>query len=394
MKARSRPPLWLIGAGLASLWWAAHAIAVWILLFTVMPVHEDVRLTYVAAKAGVRYGWSSIYDQSALRALSAAFPADQQRIDTLYTYLHPPLVAWLFAPLTAFDEPVAYAIWTLASVVALAFAWHLVGPYEGLAKATLLLVAIGLWPVLSTLYYGQPNLLVLACVGASWWLVKHDRLAAAGIALAAATFIKPQLIWLLPLAILCSGRVRVVAGWAIGCAGLALLTVLALGQDGLNSWLLALRSGQADPSHTVSTLIHLFGLGPLTISLWLVLGLASLFVAYRHRTDADTVFVAGMVGSTLVTFHFHELDYAVLILAGWLFLRASPPLWQRLWLIPGAGTLELTGLAIAVGGGWDVPFHAAVIVWTATWLAILVANGFATTRAALPAYELARTSSS
>lgn len=394
MKARSRPPLWLIGAGLASLWWAAHAIAVWILLFTVMPVHEDVRLTYVAAKAGVRYGWSRIYDQSTLHVLSAAFPPDQQRIDSLYTYLHPPLVAWLFAPLTAFDEPVAYAIWTLASVVALVFAWHLVAPYKGLAKATLLLVAIGLWPVLSTLYYGQPNLLVLACVAASWWLVKHDRLAAAGIALAAATFIKPQLIWLLPPAILCSGRVRVVASWAIGCAGLALLTVLALGQDGLNSWLFALRDGQADPSHTVSTLIHFFGLGPLTIALWLVLGLASLFVAYRQRTDAHTVFVAGMVGSTLVTFHFHELDYAVLILAGWLFLRASPPLWQRLWLIPGAGTLELTGLAIAVGGGWDAPFHAAVILWTATWLAILVANGFATTRAALPAYELARTSSS
>ena len=394
MKTWPRPPLWLVGTGIASLLAAAHAIAVWILLFMAMPVHEDVRLTYVAAQAGLRFGWSKIYDQATLRTLSVAFPPDQQRIDALYTYLHPPLVAWLFAPLTGFPEPVAYVLWTVLSLVALVFAWHLVAPYAGLAKASLLLLAIGLWPVLSTLYYGQPNLLVVGCVAASWWLNKNERPLAAGLVLALATFIKPQLVWLLPVTLVVSGRPRFVAGWAAGCAALAVASALALGREGLAGWISALQAGQADPSHTVNTLIHFFGLGPVTIAIWLVLGGAAVFVASTQKANADVVFVAGLLGTTLVAFHFHELDYVVLVLAAWFFLRASPPLWQRLWLLPGIAALELTGLGIAYGATWDIPSHAAVIVWAATWLAILVARSIAAMRAAPPAYELARTISS
>ena len=391
--SKRRPPLWLLAAGGVSLFAAAHAIAVWIYLYLAMPVHEDVRLTYVAAEAGLRYGWSSIYDEPTLRALSASFPPDQQRIDALYTYLHPPLVAWLFAPLTAFSEPLAYLAWTVISLVALVFTWHLVAPYLGVAKAALLLLAIGLWPVLSTFYYGQPNLLVLAGVAASWWLTKQNRPFLAGTMLALATFVKPQLMWLLPLAIVVSGRVAVVAGWAIGCAALGVVSAFALGPGGLSSWFHALQGGQADPSHTVNTLIHFFGVGPVTFALWLILGLAALFVAYRQREHLDTVFAAGLLGTTLVAFHFHELDYTVLILAAWFFLRTSPPIWQRLWLIPGLAAVELTGLGIAFGGAWDLPSHGLVIAWAASWLAILVSNQ-RRGGAGAPAYQLARTSNS
>src|ERR1700682_929492 len=108
---RRRPPLWLAAAAVASGWAALYSIGRWILLYSFAPVHEDVRMTYVAAEAGQRYGWSTIYDQAMLRSLSTGFPAGQRHIDALYTYLHPPLVAWVFAPLTAFPEPVAYALW-------------------------------------------------------------------------------------------------------------------------------------------------------------------------------------------------------------------------------------------------------------------------------------------
>jgi hypothetical protein len=384
VKGRPRPPWWLVAAAVGSAFAAAHAIAVWIFLFAMMPVHEDVRMTYVAAQAGLHYGWSRIYDQPTLRALSASFPTDQRTINDLYTYVHPPLVAWLFAPLTAFAEPVAYLVWTAVSVVALVLAWQIAAPYAaGLAKGSLLLLAVGVWPVLSAFYYGQPVMLVLACVAASWWLVKHDRPIAAGIALALATFLKPQVIWLLPVAILVSGRVRVVAGWAMGCGVLVALSAIALGSGGLASWVHALEAGQADPAHTVNTLIHFFGIGPLTVALWLILGVAALAVAYRQRQDVDAVYAVGLLGTALVAFHFHELDYTVLVLAAWLFLRGAPPLWQRLWLIPGALTMELLGLGTALGPGWDVPSHAAAIVWCASWLAILTGNSFVSRRSVL-----------
>jgi len=367
-----RRRLWLGAAALASSLAAAHAIAVWIFLFRVMPVHEDVRMTYVAAQAGLRYGWSTIYDQATLRGLSASFPAGQTTINDLYTYVHPPLVAWLFAPLTAFSEPLAYLVWTVVSLAALVLAWQLAAPFSaGLAKASLLLLAIGLWPVLSSFYYGQPVALVLACVAGSWWLVKRDRPLAAGAMLAAATFLKPQLVWMLPVALVVSGRTRVFLAWAAGCLVLGAASAIALGSAGINGWLHALQANQSDPAHTVNTLIHFFGVGPLTVALWLVFAAGALTVAYRRRQDADIVFTVGLLATALVAFHFHELDYSILVLASWFFLRSSPPLWQRLWLIPGIAALELLAVANFGGPAWDVPSHASVIVWSAAWLAIL-----------------------
>jgi hypothetical protein len=368
-----RPPLWLAAGAAGSLWAGAHAIAVWIFLFMSMPVHEDVRMIYVAAQAGLRFGWSTIYDQSTLRALSASFPPGQQRIDAVYTYVHPPLVAWLFAPLTSLSEPVAYLVWTLLSLAALVFAWQIAAPYSGIAKSALLLLALGLWPLVSGFYYGQPITLVIACVAGSWWLIRHERPLAAGVALAMATALKPQVVWMLPVVLLASGRIRVLAGWAAACVVMAALFALTLGATGISAWLNALQQNQADPAHTVNTLIHFFGFGPLTVLLWALFGVAAIAVAYRHKRDVDMVFTAGLVGTALVTFHFHELDYSVLVLAAWFFMRTAPPVWQRLWLLVGIAAVEALAVGTALGPAWDVPTHMAVIAWTASWLALIAA---------------------
>jgi hypothetical protein len=77
MKAR-RPPLWLAAAAVASFWAAVYTLGRWALLFAVGPIHQDTRFTYVASEAGVRYGWSKIYDQAILQALSSGFPGGAQ----------------------------------------------------------------------------------------------------------------------------------------------------------------------------------------------------------------------------------------------------------------------------------------------------------------------------
>src|SRR5712692_3023744 len=76
-----RPPLWLAAAAVAVAWAALYDIAVWVVLFVRQPVHPDFRIFYVAAEAGIRYGWSSIYDVSVLRSLSSSFPAGQNYIN-------------------------------------------------------------------------------------------------------------------------------------------------------------------------------------------------------------------------------------------------------------------------------------------------------------------------
>lgn len=134
---------------------------------------------------------------------------------------------------------------------------------------------------------------------------------------------------------------------------------MVLGPSGLASWTNALEQN-ATPTQTVSTLIHILGLGPLTVALWLIFGAGALFVAYTRRQDVDMVFAAGLIGTALVTFHFHELDYSVLILAAWFFLRTSPPIWQRVWLIAGIVFAELLAVGTAAGPSWDIPTHAAI----------------------------------
>jgi hypothetical protein len=375
---KRRPPLWLAVAAVASFWAAVDSIGRWILVYIFTPVHEDVRMIYVASEAGLRYGWSHIYDQSILRALSTSFPPDQRRIDNVDTYLHPPLVTWLFAPLTVFSEPVAYGLWTVVSAAALVFAWKLAAPYSGLAKASLLMLAIGLYSVLLVFYFGQPTILLMAAVAASWWFSQRDRKVAAGVALAVATFLKPQIIVVLPVALLVSGRIRLVAWWAIGCAVLGAITFVVIGEAGVISWWRAIKAGEGDPVHALFTLAGVIGGGPLTYALWLVQGVVALVVARLRRTNTDIVFAVGLLGSAATAFHFHELDYTTLVLAAWLVLRTAPPLWHRFYLLAGIVPMQLMIFGQdSSQGAWDVLWHAPILIWEAGWLVILLAEAFA-----------------
>jgi Glycosyltransferase family 87 len=371
----TRPPLWLAAAAVASAWGAVYDIVRWVFSFVSYPVHEDVRIWYVAAEAGLRFGWSAIYNLDILRALSASFPNGQTNIDSSTAYVSPPLLAWLFAPLTALPEPVAYGLWAGLSLVALAWAWHVCAPYAGIAKLTLLLLALALWPVMDAFYRGQPVIIVLALVVAAWSLTGRDRQVAAGIVLAMATALKPQLVFLVPAALLASGRYRVVVSWAAACAVLAGAFALSLGLSGLVSWWNALTVLESNAEHAYFTLAYLFGFSPLSYFLLGVQGALALAIAWRLRRDLDVVFAVGLLGSLTASIHLHIYDYGSLVVAAWLILRTSPPLWQRMWLVLGVVTMQALAL------GLPVP----QLVWDAGWLAILVVSSFFGSGASGPA---------
>ena len=372
---RSLPPLWLAAAAVASAWGAVYDIGRWVISYVTYPVHEDVRIWYVAAEAGLRYGWSTIYNLDTLRALSASFPNGQTNIDSSTAYVSPPLLAWLFAPLTALPEPVAYGLWAGLSLLALAWAWHVCAPYAGIARLTLLLLALALWPVMDAFYRGQPVIIVLALVIGAWWLTGHDRQLAGGVVLAVATALKPQLVFLVPAALLASGRYRVVVSWAAACAVFAGAFVVSLGPQGLMSWWNALTVLESNAEHAYFTLAYLFGFGPLTYTLLVVQGAVALAIAWRRRRDLDVVFAVGLLGSLTASIHLHLYDYSSLALAAWLILRTSPPLWQRMWLLLGVVTMQ----ALALG------LPAPQLIWDAGWLAILVVSSFFGSGASAPA---------
>jgi hypothetical protein len=359
--AWQRPPLWLAAAAVAAAWGALYSVGRWAFGFVTFPIHEDIRYNYVAAQAGLRYGWSKIYDFDTLRVLSSAFPIGERGIGPGGTFVSPPLLAWLFVPLVAFPEPVAYVIWTVLSVAALVWAWHVAAPFQGLAKLSLLLLAFALWPVMQALYYGQPAMPILGLVATAWWLMKRDRPIVAGVALAVATALKPQVVIMIPVALVVAGRLRPVVGWVVGCAVLGLASVIALGPVGLASYLDALALVQSDPGHAYFTPAYLFGLGPLFVAILFLQGAACLVAAFRRRADLDVVVAIGLLGSLMVSIHLHQTDYSNLVLAAWLVLRGSPPMWQRFWLAAGIITMQLLSL------GQPVP----QLIWDVGWLAIL-----------------------
>lgn len=371
----SRPPLWLASAAVAAGWGAAYSVGRWIVLFATHPVHEDIRIWYVAAEAGLRYGWSHIYDLATLQSLSTQFPAGQNNITSSSAYVSPPVWAWLFVPFTAFPEPVAYALWTLLSLIALVLVWHITAPYAGLARISLLLAALALWPVYDAFYRGQPCILILALVAVGWKLCRDDRPFAAGAALALATSLKPQVAILVPVALLVSGRYRPAMAWAAGSVVLAGVSIIALGASGLMSWWHELQYVQSDISHSYFTLAYLFGFGPVTYALLAVQGAGALVIARRHRKNIDVVFAVGLLGSLATSFHLHVYDYSSLVLAAWLVLRTSPPLWHRLWLLVGVVTMQALPL------GLPVP----QLIWDAAWLAILGVSSFSGSGASAPA---------
>jgi hypothetical protein len=260
--------------------------------------------------------------------------------------------------------------------------WHIAAPYAGFAKVTLLLVALALWPVLDAFYRGQPVIILLALVAGAWWLTERDQTVLAGVALAVATALKPQVVYLVPVALLVSAHYRVVLWWAVTCAVLGAAFVVSLGQSGLESWWQTFQLVESNREHAYFTLAYLFGFGLLSYALLAIQGVAALAIAWRRRNDLEVVFAAGLVGSLAVSVHLHLYDYTNLVLAAWLFLRTAPPLWHRLWLLVGVVTMQ----ALAIG------LPAPQLIWDAAWLAILAISSFFGSGASGPATRPAASS--
>lgn len=362
-----RPPLWLAAATVAAAWVAAYGLIGWVTVSVNHPIHKDFRVFYVAAEAGLRYGWPSMYDPATLRGLSSGFPAGQNIIDSETAFASPPLFAWLLAPLTLLPVPDAYAIWSAFSLACLIWSWRLTAPYRGLTKAALLLGGLAMWPVIDSLYFGQPSLVIIALVATAWWLCTRDRQAAAGVALALATGLKPQVVLIVPFALLAAGRVRAFVFWAAGCAVLGILFAIALGPEGAIKWWHALSYLQSDPHHSYFTMGYVFGIGPLAYFIEGLLAVLALAIARLRRHQLEMVFAAGLIGSLASSLHLHQSDYAQLVLAAWLILRTAPSRWQQGWLVASIVGMQAITLARPL----------PQLLLDAAWLMVVAVSSFA-----------------
>jgi hypothetical protein len=308
------------------------------------PYHNDFIFYYAAAKIGVAHGWDRIYDLELQRAQFESM-TNNLTVGVLARYINPPPLAWLVLPFTLLSFRTAFVAWTLFNLLAFVMTWWLAAPSAGRVKVVHLLAAFGLLPVVYGLQLGQPTTLIVAGVAASCWLLVNKRPWLAGVPLVVIVF-KPQVAWLVPVALLVAGRWRTVAGWALASAPVGILILLSLGLRGVEDYVALIAYASGVTYNQALTIGNVFGHGPQSMTIEVVLGGLATVAAWRlRRGGPELVLAAGLLGSILAAPYLHLGDLLVLVVAAWFFLRRPVPLWAKLWLLAGAAAAEFAAIS-------------------------------------------------
>ena len=355
------PPLWLSASALTAAIAVVFGIQRWVAHFVADPYAEDIRVWVVATRIGLTNGWSHIYDLDLQQTASAGFPPSGRVIDLTHFFVAPPPDAWILVPVAWLPIPTTFAIWTLVNLAAFIVVGWLVSPGSALARVTLILVGLALWPVHFQFWLGQWVVATLALVGLAWWLLDRGQAIAAGAVLALGVIAKPQDAWLVPVALLVGGRWRPVIAFAVVGALLGAASLASLGASGLNSWWHDLSLLRASPYSGPLTYSWLIGRSPLATAVEIGFGIVTLGAAWMRRDRLDLVFALGIVGTMGAASYLHEDDVAMLVLAAWIVLRSNPSLQLKLWLLAGIAAAQFIAI------GQPIP----MLVWEPGFLVLL-----------------------
>jgi len=341
----SRRKLWAA----AGLWGGILLIAfdVYAAVVTYIPqykVRNDFRLMYGAAVDTLHHGYGHLYDlaaqKSAVEGLGSGFYWSP--------FLNPPPLVWLVTPLTALPFDVAVVLWSLVILGALVLTWNLVAPGGPLTRAAFGAMWLGLFPVAFGVMVGQPVALVAVAVAACWWLAERDRPALAGLALALIA-VKPQLALFVPLALVVAGHARVFGAWLAVSLLIGLVSLALLGREGLVHYRDALALAAGWPITRGYAVSGLIGTGVQLYVAQAIALAATVAAAWRWRGGGTAVpIAAGIVGSLLFTPYVGFQDFAMLVVAGWLVVRAQVSAPQVAILVLGFCLLELALLVLEV----------------------------------------------
>lgn len=344
---RSRSRLWsavgLLCGGLLIGW------NVWVAATIYIPQYEvrnDLRLAYGAALVGIRDGYPHLYDlaaqTAAVRGLGPGFNPQP--------FISPPPLAWLVTPLLALPFQFAVLVWTALLLAALLWTWRLLAPRGRLTGLAHVVLLLGLFPVAFGVMVGQPGALVAAAVATAWWLLRRDRPVWAGLVLSLLV-LKPQLALLVPACLLVSGHARAFGAWLVATLLIGLVALALLGPDGVIRYrdVIAQTQGPAWEITRRYAISGPLGLGPVLNVVQVMVVAIALLAAWRHRHSGPEIpMVAGIVGSLLATPYLGFQDFVMLMVAGWLLLRARPSAWQVGLMVLGYALLDLSLVVMAV----------------------------------------------
>jgi Glycosyltransferase family 87 len=318
----------------------------------------------VAARLTLAHGWPAPYDvagfMTALHTLTEGHDA----------YAAPPPATVLAMPLARLPLGLAYAIWNVLLVGGYTIAVAAVAPGRGWERVVQVMASLSAFQVLSAIALGQLGLAVSGLVVLHWWLLRGDRPLLAGTALGLA-FLKPQNVFLVPVALVLSGRVRPALACLATAAGIGTACAIALGPDGVRAYVQTVAFEQQYMSTAGRfTLAAALGGGTPALGVAVIPAALAVLAALRARgRGPDRTIVSGVLGSQLATPYLNGADLALLVPCAWLTLRSRPPRWLP-WVAVGVSFvpfvqdrllhLTVTGLMLV----WLVAL--ALPVWRST----------------------------
>ena len=293
------------------------------------PWQLDFSDFYFAARTGLSHGWAEMYNTT------VSMPALYAATGNWFPFQHSPVLAWLLVPLSLLPYALALTIWDGFLFGCYLFCWRILAPGSIGRRLLLLVAGLALYPVVLGLALGQPTVLVLAGVSASYWLLRRNRPLLAALALALIA-VKPQSSFLVPFALLFAGRIRLFAGWAAISIGLAGLAVLALGQQGLQGWAHAISIAQHLPGIRFNSVGSVIGSGLLATAVSIAAAGIAMVIGRLAATEGPELpIAAGLSGSLLASPYLSVTDLAALLIAAWLVLRLDPPGWLKALMVVG-----------------------------------------------------------
>src|SRR6266851_6669420 len=329
----------MAGGAVTAALFAIFDLYQWALAYAEDRFHNDFTFYYAAARIGLAHGWPSIYDlhlqQAELDAIGSGI-----KIAELARYISPPPVAWAALPLTVLPYPVAYWTWSALLLIALVLTWRFASPGTGAWRLAHLAAAVGWLPVIYGLQLGQPGILVALGVAACYALLKAERPFWAGVALGALA-LKPQLAFLVPAALLVSGRTRAFWGSVVALGVLAIASAIALGPSGVAAYEARLSFAAGVPANRELTLAPLIGSLLVTRVIQAAIALWALTLSYRlRRRGPEWIFISALIGGLLASPYLHLDDVTMLGLAAWLYVRTSPRGWTLGFMLAVALAVE------------------------------------------------------
>ena len=332
------------------------------------PLGEDFINFWSGARLALGGDWRTVYDIAAFHRFEEAVvggPLD------LYHYSYPPVTWLLTAPFAALPYVPALIAWQVGGAAAFALAIRRIAPGHWL------LIALAPPAVFINAIGGQNGCWTAAIVG--WGLVLLERRPVLAGAILALFVVKPQLGWLVPIALLAGRQYRALAAFALTAAGLIALSLLLFGVDSWTAYArqgqllktVILESGSGTWHRMLSVFVAVRHAGAPVLAAYAAQAVASAVVALlivrQWRRDGPTdrskaVLILGMLAGALYVSDY-DLVMATLA-AAWLWPKADGR--GRLFLgllivlpILAASMATLTGLALGALFLWPPLLWAA-----------------------------------